>query len=101
MPIKRQWTLPEDAQIRRLRAEGAPWDHIAIALRASRNAAIERGRAIRATAPPPSQRRDPMLAYLTDRARDPLPSGHCVTWAAITAGTLLDAAPYPAPEPIH
>lgn len=101
MPIKRHWTAPEDAQIRRLRAQGNPWGHIAAALHVSRNATIARGHTIGATAPLRTRYSDPLLDYLADRTREPLPPGHCVTWHAITVGTLLDDCPYPpVPAPV-
>ncbi len=94
MPTKRHWTGPEDAQIRRLRAEGFAWEYIAATLHITRDATISRGRAIGATAPPRARPHDPQLDYLADPCRDPLPPGHSVPWHAITAGTLLDACPY-------
>ncbi len=32
-----------------------------------------------------------------DGNRDPLPAGHPITWALITAGTCLDGSPYGLP----
>lgn len=44
MPEKLVWTGQRDAQLKRMRVEGAAWDAIATVLGISRNAAIERGR---------------------------------------------------------
>ena len=33
--------------------------------------------------------------------RGPLPPGHALSWGAITAGTVLDQAPYPYPVFSH
>ena len=91
MPPKRNWTLPADTRIRRLRAEGASWDTIATELGVSRWAAIERGRQIGARAPARVRRPPP------DPTRDALPAGHPISWRCITRGTLLDGAVYPWP----
>jgi hypothetical protein len=56
MPPKLQWTAALDAQLCRLRAEGATWDTIASLLSVSRYTAIERGRRIGARKPPPEHR---------------------------------------------
>ncbi len=92
MPAKLTWNATQDAQIRRLRAEGVSWDSIAASLAVTRWSAIERGRRLDVprcparVAPP----RD-------DRDREPLPPGHPVSWNALTAGTVLDGVPYPLP----
>ncbi len=52
MPRKVIWTEGQDAQIRRLRTEGASWDLIAIALGLARWTVIERGRTIGVHEPP-------------------------------------------------
>ncbi len=94
MPQKLCWTPPQDAQIRRLRGEGATWDRIAAALAVSRYAAIERGRLLGAQLPPPEDAAEIEARYLRDPAREPLPPGHDVSWGAITCGSCLDGAAY-------
>jgi len=96
MPQKLHWTQPADAQLHRLRAEGATWDAIAAAMRLSRSAVIEHGRRIGARRPPPDAMAAALRA-LMDPAREPLPAGHPVSWRAITAGTLLAGSRYPWP----
>jgi hypothetical protein len=97
MPQKLIWTTPRDAQLRRLRGDGASWDDIAAALAISRNAAIERGRRIGARLPPPQIVADNERDYLLDPSREPLPPGHPATWDAITAGTQDAGTPYVRP----
>ena len=92
MPQKLVWSVPRDTQLRRLRAEGNSWDAIAAALGISRNAAIERGRKVGARLPPSEHVPEP-----EDPERPPLASGHAVSWAAITEGTLLAGTVYPLP----
>ncbi len=97
MPQKLRWTDPQDARIRRLRAEGATWDRIAAALVLSRYSVIARGRRIGAALPPPEQTAAAAALELLDPHREPLPPGHDVTWGAITRATCLAGDPYPAP----
>jgi hypothetical protein len=92
MPKKLEWTDAQDAQLRRLRAEGATWDGIAAVLGLTRWAAMDRGRRIGARLPPPDFVRPP-----EDPAREPLPAGHPRSWDAINAGTVLEGSPYPLP----
>jgi hypothetical protein len=92
MPHKIAWTPGQDAMIRRLRAEGATWDAIAMALLVSRFTVIERGRRIGARRPPPDFKPPP-----PDMSRPPLPAGHPQTWEALTAGTVLEGTDYPLP----
>ena len=93
MPKKLPWTDAQDAQIRRLRAEGADWDGIAALLGLTRWAVIERGRRIGARLPPAD-----FIPAPEDLDRDPHPPGHPLTWGAITAGTVLADTPYPIPD---
>ena len=95
MPQFRGWPRPQDAQIRRLRGEGATWDRIAKALAVTRNAARERGRRIGAHLPPPSVAAQSMAAFLLDPCREPLPAGHPASWDMLTAGSCLEGTPYP------
>ena len=80
MPKKLVWTDAQDNQIRRLRVEGASWDAIAAVLGITRWTVIERGRRVH-----------------LGTTRRPLPAGHPRSWGAITAGTVLENAPYPLP----
>src|SRR5262245_15936648 len=92
MPTKIVWTDAQDTQIRRLRMEGASWDVIAAALALSRWSVIERGRRINARRPPQATVTPP-----EDPHRGPLPAGHPRSWGVLTAGTVLENAPYPLP----
>lgn len=92
MPTKFQWTAPQDAQIRRMRAQGATWDDIAASLGINRWSVIERGRRIGAHRPPPEFVPEP-----EDPEREPMPAGDRRSWDAINAGTVLEGAPYPLP----
>ena len=92
MPDTLYWTNARDTQLRRLRAEGATWGAIADALFVSRFTAIERGRRIGAPRPPAVAR-----VPQEDASREALPAGHPRSWSAITAGTVLEGAPYPLP----
>jgi hypothetical protein len=95
MPQKLLWTEPRDAQLRRLRGDGASWDMIAAALAISRNAAIERGRRLGARLPPPARVAEVEDRYLRDPRRDPLPIGHPMPWGLLTAGTSIAGEPFP------
>lgn len=92
MPKKFAWTDAQDAQIRRLRAEGASWDAIAAVLGLSRWAIMDRGRRIGAR-PPPRE----FVPPAEDPDREPQPAGHPRSWGVITAGTVLEDTPYPLP----
>ncbi len=93
MPQKLVWTGSRDMQIKRMRADRASWDAIALSLGISRNAAIERGRRIGARMPPPA---------FSEPAEDPerpcLPAGHPTSWGLITQGTCLAGEPYVIPQ---
>ena len=92
MPKKLPWTEAQDAQLRRLRAEGVHWNGIAALLGVTCWAVMERGRRIGARRPPAG-----FLPAPDDPNRPPLPAGHPHSWGAITQGTVLDGAPYPLP----
>ena len=92
MPKKLEWTDAQDAQLRRLRAEGATWDGIAAVLGLTRWAVMERGRRIGARRPPPD-----FVPPPEDPEREPLPAGHPRCWDAINADTVLEGTPYPLP----
>jgi hypothetical protein len=92
MPKKFVWTDAQDTQIKRLRVEGASWDSIAATLGFTRWTVIERGRRIGASRSPRQ-----FILPPEDPARDPLPAGHPRSWGVLTAGTILENAPYPLP----
>lgn len=92
MPPKITWTEAKDAQLRRLRAEGATWNAIAAVLGVSRFTAVERGRRIGAPRPAPLPR-----PVAEDPAREPLPAGHPRSWGVLIADTVLEGTPYPFP----
>lgn len=87
---RQEWTPARDARLRRMRAEGAGWPEIGLALAVSPDVARERGRRIgahrplAAAAPPPE-----------DPARLPLPPGDPRSWGLLTEGTLLAGFGWP------
>lgn len=97
MPQKRLWTPPEDARLRRLRAEGTTWDGIALDLGLGRSAVIERGRRLDARLPTPCQAAEKLARDLLDPRRPPMPPGDPVSWGAITDATWLAGEPYVVP----
>jgi hypothetical protein len=92
MPAKKDWTAPQDAQLRRMRTQGATWDEIAAVLGLGRWTVIERGRHLGVRPPPPDFVPEP-----EDPEREPMPSGDPRSWDAINAGTVLEGQPYPLP----
>lgn len=96
MPEPLIWSLPNDLQLRRMRAEGACWDDIATALRVSRWSVIERGRKIGAHKNP-RVASGPNTSVAGDSAREPLPAGHTASWGALIAQTILHGQSYPWP----
>ncbi len=96
MPRKLVWTEGQDAQIRRLRTEGATWDLIALALGLARWTVMERARTIGAERPPANA-----VAILDESAREPLAAGHADTWGAINRGTSLQDVPFRTPATIR
>jgi hypothetical protein len=96
MPRKTVWTDGQDAQIRRLRTEGASWDVIALALGLARWTVIERARAIGA-----EQRPSHAVAILDESGREPLPAGHAESWGAINRGTSLQDVKFRTPAAIR
>ena len=95
MPRKTVWTEGQDAQIRRLRTEGASWDVIALVLGLARWTVIERARVIGAERPPANA-----VAVLDESDREPLPAGHAQSWGAINRGTSLEDVPFRTPDAI-
>jgi hypothetical protein len=96
VPKRIEWTEAQDLKIRRMRAESASWDNIAVAVGVTRWTAIERGRRLGARLPPPGS---PLPAE--DPERPPLPPGHPETWGAMIKGMSLEGMPYPIPAPIR
>ena len=96
MPRKTVWTDGQDAQIRRLRTEGAAWDGIALVLGLARWTVIERARAIGA-----ERRPDHAATALDESDRPPLPAGHAESWGAINRGTGLEDVPFQPPSTLR
>ena len=83
-----EWTQVRDARLRRMRAEGAGWPEIGLALAVSPDVARERARRIGAKRLL-AEAVEPEDPDLNDPARAPLPAGHPRAWGLLTAGTLL------------
>ena len=96
LPRKIEWTQVQDMKIKRMRAERASWDCIAVAVGVTRWTAIERGRRLGVRLPPTNF--EP-LSEDPDRAS--LPPGHPVTWGSIIKDTSLAGLPYPVPVPVR
>lgn len=92
MPKSRDWTEDADMTIRLMRAAGATWSAIGLALGLSRNTVIERGRRLCAAAPKRVAVCTVIRQQADDPNRDPLPAGHPLTWG------LLSDAEFPKPE---
>lgn len=92
MPQAITWTDAQDHTIKLMRAEGSPWDAIALAVGVCRWTTIERGKEIGAKLPPID------FTPSIDMERAPLPAGHVDTWGAMNRGTCLEGIPYPAPR---
>jgi hypothetical protein len=92
MPRKTVWSEGQDAQIRRMRTEGASWDAISQALGLARWTVIERARALGVHRPPPNARSEQI-----DADRLPLPAGHSDSWGAINLGTCLQGVAFRPP----
>ena len=95
MPRKTIWTDGQDAQIRRLRTEGASWDVIALALGLARWTVIERARVIGVERAPVNA-----VTVLDEADRLPLPAGHADSWDAINRGTSLENTPFQTPDTV-
>jgi hypothetical protein len=96
MPKKIDWTASQDMKIKRMRAENASWDSIAIAVGVTRWTVIERGRRLGARLPPPD-----FEPRQEDPDRPALPPGHSETWGIINVGSSLEGMPYPIPTPVR
>ncbi len=84
MPLARHWSDDADAAIRTMRADGQTWAVIGRSLGLSRNTVIERGRRLRAVAPPRMVRPVGEKLVSDDPNRAPLPAGHWLTWGLLT-----------------
>jgi hypothetical protein len=96
VPKRIEWTEVQDMKIRRMRAESASWDAIAVAVGVTRWTVIERGRRLGARLPPAD-----FQPPLEDPERPSLPPGHPETWGIITKGMSLEGIPYPIPAPVR
>jgi hypothetical protein len=96
VPRRIEWTEVQDTKIKRMRAECASWDTIAIAIGVTRWTVIERGRRLGARLPPPD-----FVPPADDPERPALPPGHRETWDAINRGLSLEGMPYPIPVPVR
>ncbi len=96
MPKRIEWTEVQDSKIKRMRAESASWDNIAVAVGVTRWTVIERGRRLGARLPPPGFR-----APSEDPERPSLPAGHPESWGVIIKGMSLEGMPYPIPVPVR
>ncbi len=84
MPHARNWTAAADGMIRDMRCGGYSWAEIGHSLGLSRNTVIERGRRLRAEAPPRARLPVGERQALDDPNRAPLPAGHRLTWGLLT-----------------
>jgi hypothetical protein len=96
LPKRIVWTEAQDSKIKRMRAESASWDCIAVAVGVTRWTVIERGRRLGARLPPPGS--DPPRE---DPDRPALPPGHPETWGVIIKGMSLEGMSYPIPAPVR
>jgi hypothetical protein len=87
------WTAALDSEVRALRTAGLTWGAVAREMRLGRNTVLERGRRIGARRP--RMHAEPVMEEAADRPAKP--AGHPDTWGLITAGTVLEGAPYPFP----
>jgi len=96
VPKRIEWTEVQDMKIKRMRAESASWDCIAVAVGVTRWTVIERGRRLGARLPPPD-----FEPASEDPDRPALPPGHPETWGFIIKGMSLEGMPYPVPVPVR
>ena len=95
MSIAIAWSAHADSQLLHMRAAGLPWHAVASTLRVGRNSVIERARRLGL----PAISRLPLAPrpVLERVDRPALPSGHPLSWLAITSNSLLAGEPYPYP----
>jgi hypothetical protein len=91
MPRPARYTPEQDALIRRQRILGVSWDVIAAELGRSRFAVIAHAREINAHRLGPAK---VVVEQLPERGAEPLPAGHALSWASITAGTVLEGSAF-------
>ncbi|WP_298286652.1 AsnC family protein [Acidocella sp.] len=85
MAQARQWSAVADRVICDMRAGGETWAAIGRALGLSRSTVIERGRRLRAVAPPPRVTlKNEDEEMLKDPNRPALRAGHPLTWGLLT-----------------
>jgi hypothetical protein len=96
VPKRIEWTAVQDMKIKRMRAERASWDSIAVAVGVTRWTVIERGRRLGARLPPADFEPNP-----EDPDRPTLPPGHQETWGIIIIGTSLEGMAYPIPVTVR
>ena len=89
-----EWTQARNRQVLQMRGAGATWDTVAAAIGVGRNSVIDHARRLGV------RKRSPVGTLAAPREatdRPARPSGHPDTWGLITAGTVLEGAPYPWP----
>jgi hypothetical protein len=96
VPKRIEWTEVQDSKIKRMRAESASWDTIAVAVGVTRWTVIERGRRLGARLPPPD-----FEPPSEDPERPALAPGHKETWDVIIKGMSLEGMIYPIPDPVR
>jgi hypothetical protein len=84
MPVAREWTKAADFTICQMRGAGSTWAEIGRTLGLSRNTVIERGRRLRAEAPPRPVPKVQEEMVSDDPNRGPLRAGHPLTWGLLT-----------------
>ena len=82
MPRRIDWTERQDETLRLMRRRGKGWEEIAGMLGMSRNATMERARALHALI----ERVGGGGEAVVDPDRRPLPPGHAVSWGRDGAG---------------
>ena len=92
MPHARVWTEAADGTICEMRRSGHSWAEIGRVLALSRNTVIERGRRLRAEAPPRAKVVRAELVMSDDPHRAALPAGHPLTWGLLTDAEYPGAA---------
>lgn len=90
MPAKHQWTEAQDDLIRTQRGAGKSWSTIAYQLDLSRWFVIMHALHVLGL----ERTADQEPIEVIDPNRDPLPSGHPISWNAITAGFCIEGVEY-------
>lgn len=99
MALKLQWSIHANQQLQDLRDASETWRTISLRLGIGRSAVIKQARRIGIQPSPPMPVRLAIPAAMphTRADRPCMPSGHPLSWAAITDGTMLEGEPYPFP----